>query len=134
MTELLPAAQFEVPFNVVDEWEEIQGSCARFYAAAKWGYAKAVNDCMNTVTIPVSTLETMIENLNTALQVCYNVDYVSDDNEKSAPYATGYSRAAMQLVKDQLMTCASSTSGTLTPQTQHHTPYNKEVNHLTSNK
>jgi hypothetical protein len=74
-----------------------------------------VSNCMKTVTIPVSTLETIIENLDNALLVCYSVDYQSDDHEKSAPYATGYSRAAMQLVKDQLKTCASLTSGTESP-------------------
>ena len=32
----------EVPFNVVTKWEEIEGSCARFYAAAEWGYKQAL--------------------------------------------------------------------------------------------
>ena len=63
---------------------------------------------MKTVTIPVSTLESMIDSLDAALKVCYGVDYQSDDHEKSSPYAAGYSRAAMQLVKNQLKTCASS--------------------------
>jgi hypothetical protein len=31
-----------VPLNVVAEWEEIKGSCARFYAAATWGYNQAL--------------------------------------------------------------------------------------------
>ena len=76
-----------------------------------------VNIGMKTVTLPVSTLETIIENLNNALLVCYGVDYYSDDHEKSAPYAVGYSRGAMELVQDKLKTCASSESGTETSQT-----------------
>ena len=32
----------EVPFDVVTKWEEIEGSCARFYAAAEWGYKQAL--------------------------------------------------------------------------------------------
>ena len=32
----------EVPFDEVEKWEKIQGSCARFYAAAEWGYKQAL--------------------------------------------------------------------------------------------
>ena len=32
----------EVPFDVVTKWEEIEGTCARFYAAAEWGYKQAL--------------------------------------------------------------------------------------------
>ena len=32
----------EVPFDVVTKWEEIEGSCASFYAAAEWGYKQAL--------------------------------------------------------------------------------------------
>jgi hypothetical protein len=59
---------------------------------------------METVNVPVSTLETLIGDLESALKVCYNVDYQSDDHEKSSPYAVGYSRAAMRMVSDQLKT------------------------------
>lgn len=56
---------------------------------------------MKTVTMPVSTLETIIEGLQSAVNVCYNVDSQSNDNEKSYPFATGYSRSAMQhVIKD----------------------------------
>lgn len=56
---------------------------------------------MKTVTVPVSTLETIIEGLQSAANVCCNVDSQSDDSEKSYPYATGYSRSAMQsVIKD----------------------------------
>ena len=44
---------------------------------------------METVNVPVSTLETLIDGLESAIKVCYNVDYQSDDHEKSAPFATG---------------------------------------------
>jgi hypothetical protein len=36
--------RLEVPFDVVTEWEEIEGSCARFYAAAEWGYKKGLKE------------------------------------------------------------------------------------------
>ena len=32
----------EVPFDVVTKWEKIEGSCARLYAAAEWGYKQAL--------------------------------------------------------------------------------------------
>lgn len=35
--------EFDVPFNVVDDWEKIKGSCASFYAAAEWGYNQALS-------------------------------------------------------------------------------------------
>jgi hypothetical protein len=63
---------------------------------------------MKTVNVPVSTLETIIEGLESAINVCYNVDYQSEDPEKSAPFATGYSRAAMRMISDQLKTLKAS--------------------------
>jgi hypothetical protein len=63
---------------------------------------------MKTVNVPISTLETIIEGLESAINVCYNVDYQSDDPEKSAPFATGYSRAAMRMISDQLKTLKAS--------------------------
>jgi hypothetical protein len=62
---------------------------------------------MKTVNVPISTLETIIEGLESAINVCYNVDYQSEDPEKSAPFATGYSRAAMRMISDQLKTLIS---------------------------
>ena len=32
----------EVPFDEVEKWEKIEGSCARLYAAAEWGYNKGL--------------------------------------------------------------------------------------------
>ena len=34
--------ELEVPFNVVDDWEKIKGSCNSFYTAAEWGYDQAL--------------------------------------------------------------------------------------------
>jgi hypothetical protein len=62
---------------------------------------------MKTVNVTISTLETIIEGLESAINVCYNVDYQSDDPEKSAPFATGSSRAAMRMISDQLKTLIS---------------------------
>ena len=38
-------------------------------------------------------IETIIGGLEDAINVCYRVDSSSDDNERSYPYAAGYSRA-----------------------------------------
>ena len=42
------------------------------------------------------------EKLYDAVNVCYNVDSRSDNHEQSYPYATGYSRAAMIGVAEDL--------------------------------
>lgn len=56
---------------------------------------------MKTVTVPVSTLETIIEGLQSAANVCCNVDSQSDDSEKSYPYAVGFSTVTMKwIIKD----------------------------------
>ena len=57
---------------------------------------------MKTVKVPITTLETLIENLADAINVCYNVDSKSKRSELSYPYATGYSRSAMLSIQDQL--------------------------------
>tara|TARA_B100000035_G_scaffold218450_1_gene187342 strand:- start:950 stop:1144 length:195 start_codon:yes stop_codon:yes gene_type:complete len=50
------------------------------------------------------SIPSMIDNLQCAIQVCNDVDSTSEDNEKSYPYATGYSRSAMMSVVEQLQT------------------------------
>ena len=57
---------------------------------------------MKSVTIPITTLETLIESLADAINVCYNVESRSEDVEKSYPYATGYSRSAMLRIQEEL--------------------------------
>jgi len=58
---------------------------------------------METVTVRVDTLKRLISNLQEAVNVCYNVDASESDNcEKTYPFATGYSRAAMNSVIDDL--------------------------------
>ena len=57
---------------------------------------------MRNVTIPATTLDTLIEGLESASNVCYNVDSNDDDCEKSYPYAVGYSRSAMKMIQEQL--------------------------------
>jgi hypothetical protein len=39
--------EFEVPFDVVDEWEKVKGSCNSFYAAAKWGREQVLQELLN---------------------------------------------------------------------------------------
>jgi len=51
---------------------------------------------MKTVNVPLTTLETLIEGLQSAVNVCYNVDSTDGNCERTYPYAAGYSRAAMQ--------------------------------------
>ena len=57
---------------------------------------------MKTIQVPVSTLETLIESLDAAIKVCYNVDSKSKRSELSYPYAAGYSRSAMLRVQEEL--------------------------------
>ncbi len=57
---------------------------------------------MRNVTIPATTLETLIEGLESAINVCYNADSNDEDSEKSYPYAVGYSRGAMEMIRQQL--------------------------------
>jgi len=48
---------------------------------------------MENVNVPLTTLETLIEGLESAVNVCYT----APKNEgEGYPYAAGYSRAAMQ--------------------------------------
>jgi hypothetical protein len=56
---------------------------------------------METVTVPISTIETLIEGLQSAVNVCYNVDNKEEETEKSYPYAVGYSESVMKfIIKD----------------------------------
>ena len=57
---------------------------------------------MNNVTIPVTTLETLIEGLESAIKVSYAA--LDNPAEQGYPYATGYSRAAMREIIEQLKT------------------------------
>ena len=57
---------------------------------------------MRNVTIAATTLETIIEGLESAINVCDNVDSNDGDCEKSYPYAAGYSRSAMKMIQEQL--------------------------------
>ena len=57
---------------------------------------------MRNVTIASTTLETIIEGLESAINVCYNADSNDEDCEKSYPYAVGYSRSAMKMIQEQL--------------------------------
>ena len=65
---------------------------------------------MRNVTIPATTLETLIEGLESAINVCYNVDLNDEDSEKSYPYATGYSRSAMLSIQEQLKNLKTQTN------------------------
>ena len=50
---------------------------------------------------PSTEILSVIDTLTAAVNVCYSVDNTSEDSEKSYPFATGYSKAAMQTaIKD----------------------------------
>lgn len=52
---------------------------------------------MKYVTIPETTLETLIDGLNDAIKVCHTAP---NDSEKGYPYAVGYTCAVLEhLVK-----------------------------------
>lgn len=58
---------------------------------------------MKTVNVSVTTLETLIEGLQSAVNVCNNADSRYEGNcERTYPYATGYSRGAMQMTISNL--------------------------------
>ena len=59
---------------------------------------------MENVNVSISTLDTLIEGLESAINVCYNVDSNDSNSEKTYPYAVGYSSATMREVIDQLKT------------------------------
>jgi hypothetical protein len=65
---------------------------------------------MKNVKVPITTLETLIESLEDAINVCYNVDSKSKRNELSYPYAVGYSRSAMLQVQEQLNNLKTQTN------------------------
>ena len=50
---------------------------------------------------PSTEILSVIDTLTAAINVCQSVDNTSEDHEKSYPFATGYSKAAMQTaIKD----------------------------------
>ena len=56
---------------------------------------------MKKVKVSVSTLETLIEGLQCAVNVCYNADSKEQEPEKSYPYAVGFSQSTMKwIIKD----------------------------------
>ena len=57
---------------------------------------------MNYIQIPDYVYERMLKTLQKGIDVCYNVDYSTELTEQSPSYATGYSRATMQEVIEDL--------------------------------
>ena len=54
------------------------------------------------VSVDRKDLEAMVDSLDYAINVCFNVDSQSDDVDRSFPFATGYSRATMQDIKKSI--------------------------------
>jgi len=42
--------EFTVPFSVINDWENVKGSCSSFYEAAKWGRAQALQEILTIAT------------------------------------------------------------------------------------
>jgi hypothetical protein len=57
---------------------------------------------MKTITIPETTLERLIEGLESTLQMCYNVDHSSDNSTKSSAYVVGYCQGSLGLICEDL--------------------------------
>jgi hypothetical protein len=57
---------------------------------------------MSYIQIPDFVFDSIIDNLQRGYDVCDAVDYISEDIEKSAEYATGYSRATIASVLEDL--------------------------------
>ena len=58
----------EVPFDEVEKWEKIEGSCARLYAAAEWGYKQAL------ATPPPEPTDEELLRLYGVATPCYHVE------------------------------------------------------------
>jgi hypothetical protein len=63
---------------------------------------------MNCIQIPDYVYDRIIKNLQRGYDVCAAVDYSSDESEKTPEYATGYSRATMISVIEELSKYKSS--------------------------
>jgi hypothetical protein len=57
---------------------------------------------MNYVQIPDYAFDSIIKNLQQGYDVCVGVDYSSNETEKRPEYATGYSRATLRDMIEQL--------------------------------
>jgi len=57
---------------------------------------------MSYIQIPDFVFDSIINNLQRGYDVCDAVDYSSEEIEKSSEYATGYSRATMMSVIEDL--------------------------------
>ena len=57
---------------------------------------------MSYVKIPDFVFERIINDLQRGYDICEGVDYSSDETEKRPEYATGYSRATIRCVLEDL--------------------------------
>jgi len=57
---------------------------------------------MSYVQIPDFVFDRIINSLERGYDICQGVDYSSDEMEKSSEYATGYSRATIGSVLEDL--------------------------------
>ena len=57
---------------------------------------------MSYIQIPDFVFDSIISNLKRGYDVCDGVDYSSEEVEKSSEYATGYSRATIASVLEDL--------------------------------
>ena len=57
---------------------------------------------MNYIKIPDFVFDSIVNSLRRGYDVCDGVDYSSKEVEKSSEYATGYSRATIAGVLDDL--------------------------------
>jgi hypothetical protein len=57
---------------------------------------------MNYIKIPDFVFDSIVNSLRRGYDVCDGVDYSSEEVEKSSEYATGYSRATIASVLDDL--------------------------------
>ena len=57
---------------------------------------------MNYIKIPDFVFDSIINSLQRGYDICEGVDYSSEEVERSSEYATGYSRATMKGVIEDL--------------------------------
>lgn len=80
----------EVPFDEVEKWEKIQGSCARLYAAAEWGYKQALATPPPEPLRPIPVSERLQQMEDLAADAVAGLRYIEQNHGRL--YGVGWDR------------------------------------------
>ena len=81
----------EVPFDEVEKWEKIEGSCARLYAAAEWGYKKGL-----ATPPPEPPSEKEIEQFVESIRMPWILEQISRATDPDPDFDVVIVRAALE--------------------------------------